>query len=867
MPTAPQGDPVRVRVEHLEHALGIGVRTPRLSWRLPPGSGRQLAYAIRIDDIDHGWRESPDTVLVPWPGAPLGSRERHTVAVRVRTDVGESPWSEVTEVEAGLLEDGDWRAQWIRPVESTDAPPGFRPAYLLRRSFRVTRPVRRARLYVTAHGIVETFLGERRVGDHELTPGYTDYDRRVQVSTFAVTDLISQGDNEIRALLADGWFRGSVGVTRAVDQWGPRTAYLAQLEMTHPDGTVTVVATGPEWEGGPSQVLAADLIEGQHEDHRRQPGPWSPVEVASGIGYAALVASPAPPVRRIAQVRPVAISSPAPGRQVIDLGQNINGWVRLTRLGPAGSTLTLTHGEALAEGDVTTEHLRPDMPFLAEPLRAGQVDIVVSAGAADEVFEPRLTTHGFRYVRIEGHPETLTPDDVTGIVVHTDLRETGSFACSDADLTRLHQAAVRSFLGNACDVPTDCPTRERAAWTGDWAVFAPVASFTHDIAGFSTKWLRDLARAQWDNGILDNMAPMPKAEKAGFLARLNGSAGWGDAIALVPWELWGEYGDRGILEEMWPHLVRWIAYAASSAREHRHPDRVARGGEPAAYEIYLWDSGFHWGEWLEPGGEPQDFPAFVAADKSDVATAYLAHTAGLAAQIAALLDRPADAKRYAALAAGARTAWRTEFVRTDGRVTPDTQATCVRALSFDLVEPQHRQIVADQLADLVRANGEHLATGFLATAHLLPVLAEHGHLDLAYAVLRQRQLPSWLGMLDRGATTMWERWDGIDDAGQPHGSLNHYSKGAVIGFLHGWVAGLRRVEPTWRRFLVAPRPGGGLTWARAHHDSPHGRIAVAWSLSGSTFHLDLEVPPGCTAEVLLPDGRRRTAGPGRHTFG
>ena len=869
---------MRVRVEHLDQAIGIGDRRPRLSWRLPADAGAQHAYAVELDDgTTTGRVESPENVLVPWPGAPLRSRERRLVRVRAWTERGATPWSEPTAVEAGLLEPADWVSSWVVPAEEDGHRPGFRPAYLLRGEADLDRPVAAARLYVTAHGIYEMYLNGRRVGDLELAPGFTEYAARTQVQTYDVTDLLRAGGNTIGALLADGWYRGEVGLLRSYDQFGDRTALLAQLHVDHPDGSTTVTGTGPGWTSARSHILAADLIEGQAEDRRRVlrdwAGPdagdagWAAVTVAP-YGFGQLVASASPPVRAVQEIRPIAVTTPAPGRQVFDLGQNINGRVRLTDLGPAGTTLVLTHAEALGpDGDVTTGHLRPDdIPFVTHEVRAGMVDTVTSAGADGDVFDPRFTTHGFRYVRVEGHPGRLGAADLTGVVVHTDLRPTGSFACSDARVNALHEAAVWSFRGNACDIPTDCPTRERAGWTGDWQLYAPVATFVYDVAGFTTKWLRDLTAGQWDNGVPGNMAPMPPAERTGFLERLNGSAGWGDAAVLVPWEMYQEYGDLGLLEEQWPSMVRWLDFVERTAAGQRHPLRVAGRPEPMPHERYLWDAGFHWGEWLVPGEDLSDFGAFAAADKSDVATAYFAHSTRTAARVARRLGRDDEAARYETLSAAVADAWRTEFLTAGGELGPENQANLVRALAFGLVPDELRERTAGRLVALIRDNGTHLATGFLATPDLLPVLADTGHLDVAYDLLFQDTPPSWMTMIDRGATTMWERWEGIDGDGVPHASLNHYSKGAVIGFLHRYVAGLQRLEPTWRRFKVRPRPGRGITWAEAEHDSPHGRLAASWRIEGDVLKMSVTVPPGCTAEVMLPSGATHTAGPGRHHF-
>ncbi|GAA1947785.1 glycoside hydrolase family 78 protein [Nocardioides panacihumi] len=868
--------PTRLRAELRPDALGVDAPEPRLSWLLPEGAGRQEAYELSVDGRVVAV-EGAEHTLRPWPDAPLSSGESRAVRVRVRTDLGWSEWSEPLDVEAGLLSAADWVADWVSPapLERGSVPrAGFRPAYRLRGEVVVDRPVRRARLHVTAHGVYEPWLDGRRVSDDELTPGYTEYLQRTQVQTYDVTAQLTVGRHVLGSVLADGWFRGQVGLTRAHDQWGDTTAFLAQLVLDHEDGTRTVVGTGGDWRCATSHILAADLIEGQQEDRRLvepdwctpsyDDSGWSSVDVVDR-GHDILTGTPAPPARPVESLRPVSVRRLREGVDVVDFGQNINGRVRLTALGPAGTRLTLTHGEALgADGDVTLAHLVPNTPFLPEPLSAGQVDVVVSAGVAGDAFEPRFTTHGFQYVRVEGLPEPLACGDITAVVVHTDLEPRGAFSCSDERLDRLHDAAVWSFRGNACDLPTDCPTRERAGWTGDWQLYVPTASYLYDVDGFSLKWLRDVAVDQWDDGVVASMAPIPPVEMQGLLHEVNGSAGWGDAVVLVPLELYREYGDVGVVRELWPVIVRWLDRVEQMARKDRHPDRAARHPEPRPHDDYLWDTGFHWGEWLEPGEEPTDFMAFIKADKSEVATAFYAWSTRQAAYLASVLGLDADAERYADLSRRVAAAWATEFVE-DGHVVPRTQANLVRALAFGLLPEDLRRQAADDLADLVRASGVRVGTGFLATPDLLPVLADHGHLDLAYELLLQESSPSWLAMIARGATTVWERWDGIDDDGVPHESLNHYSKGAVISFLHRYVAGLQRLEPTWRRFRVEPRPGGGLTSASTSHLSPHGTVAVSWTTTDGSLSLNVTVPPGCVAEVVTPDGTVEV-GPGSHVL-
>ncbi|MBL8775001.1 MAG: family 78 glycoside hydrolase catalytic domain [Acidimicrobiales bacterium] len=854
--------PDDLRVEHRgADALGVGTPTPRLSWRLPVGARAQRAYDVELADGRAQLVESDRHVLATWPFEPLASRARVSWRVRTWTDAGVSGWSAPHAFEVGLLVPVDWSARWVAAPVDTEQPDGGRAPHLLRHGFTLDSVGEPARLHATAHGVYETFLNGRRVGDHELAPGFTDYPTTLHVQTFDVADLLVAGENIWEVVVSDGWFRGRHGTAQRRDGFGTQLAFLGQLEA----GDLRVV-TGDGWQAtttGP--IRSADLMAGQVEDRRVAATGWRPALVTDH-DLGALRASPAPPVRRVDELRPVSVRAIGPDRHVVDLGQNITGWLRLADLGPAGTELTLVHGEALdPAGDVTTENLRVSDEVL------DQVDQVASAGVPGDVFEPRHTVHGFQYVRVEGHPGPLTPDDAVGVVVHTDLERTGWFRCSDDRINRLHEIATWSFRDNACDIPTDCPHRERSGWTGDWQLFLPSAAFLYDVAGFSTKWLRDLAAEQLPDGLLPNYVPDPRRSAAVATGDLTwfgmlGSAGWGDACVLVPWDLYRLYGDEQVLAELWPAMVGWLDYAANAARTRRHPARAEARPEPAPHEAFLWDGGWHWGEWCEPatGGEP-----FYVADQGMVATAYLHHTAALAARIGRRLGHDDRAAAFDELAEGALAAWRAEYLADDGTLVPQTQAEHVRALAFSLVPEASRSAVATRLVELIRAAGTHLGTGFLATPSLLPVLADAGHLDVAYELLFQDTPPSWLAMVDRGATTIWESWEGVDDEGVAHESLNHYSKGAVIDFLHRYVAGLRPSdgegpdEVAYRRFRVEPRPGGGITWAEAAHDSPYGLIEVAWRVEGDELALTVTVPPGTSAEITLPDGRVLDVGPGR----
>ena len=531
--------------------------------------------------------------------------------------------------------------------------------------------------------------------------------------------------------------------------------------------------------------------------------------------------------------------------------------------------MRLTHGERLRpDGSVDMDHLRPFDFASREVLSAGQVDEVVAAGVDGEVFEPRHTTHGFQFVQIEGLPDRCAPEDIRSVVVHTDLRRTGWFTCSDDRINPLHEAAVWSFRGNACEVPTDCPQRERAGWTGDWQIFSPTAAFLYDVAGFSARWLRDLAADQWPDGRVPELRARPDRSEGPRppgrrLPHRGGRLGRRRRARAL-----GHVG--GLRRRAVPRARVRGGHPLGRVRRARRPGRpppdAERTASPGPHEAYLWDSGFHWGEWCEPGGNPEGIFT-QETDVADVATAYLHRSASVLARTAAVLGRDDDADRWAELAPTSSTPGGPSSSTPTASVRPDTQANLVRALAFGLVPEELRAQTAARLVELIRANGTHLSTGFLATPYLLPVLADTGHADVAFELLFQDTVPSWLAMIDAGATTIWESWEGVD-AEDGVGSLNHYSKGAVITFLHRYVAGIRPDEdaPGYRRFRIEPVPGGGLTSATRALDSPYGRIESSWTRSGNGLDLRVTVPPGTGATVVLPDGTRHEVGPGAATF-
>ncbi|WP_285250795.1 alpha-L-rhamnosidase [Pseudarthrobacter sp. fls2-241-R2A-168] len=871
--------PTRLRVEHLREAMGITTTRPRISWTLPDGATAQTGYQITASNgWDTGRMESAQHLLVPYSGPELQSRSRFEWRVRTwAADANgietESAWSEPMPVELGLLHPSDWTGQWIGPEERAVPAPGERPGYRLSKTFGLEVTPESARIYATAHGIYELFLNGQRVGDQQLTPGSTSYNTTLQVQAYDITALLRPGTNTLHAVLTDGWYRGTFGFTRDAGMYGTHTALLAQLELQSGDSR-TVIGTDESWLVSPTEILSADLMAGQRVDFRvpAANAPQVSAAVARDGSYETLTGPVAPATRVVEVLEPMSITRLADDHQVVDFGQNIHGWVRLTRLGAPGEKVTLVYGEALGpSGDVTQDHLRPlDFRHPGQFLSAGQVDEVAASGDPGKVFEPRHTTHGFQYVSLRGLTTDLAREDITACLVQTDLEPLGTFTCSDERLNKLHEIVQWSFRDNACEVPTDCPQREKAGWTGDWQLFIPTAAYLFDVTGFSRKWLNDVRADQWENGVIANISPSPGPEvtSADFMAFINGSAGWGDAIVMVPWELYLATGDAGILAENWDAMNRWVDFVRTSAESRRHQDRQAASPTPAPHQQYLWDTGFHWGEWMEPDGPEPDLFAARSADHGIVATAYYRNTTALLARIADVLSREEEAAALAELSENVRQAWETEYVDAAGHVTQSSQANCVRALAFDLVSPERRAAVTAQLVELIRAEGTHVGTGFLATPYLLPVLADNGELELAYELLMQDSEPSWLVMVDRGATTMWELWNGIDADGTPHQSLNHYSKGAVVSFLHRYTAGLRQAPGSagYERIIIEPRPGAGLASAATSHQGPHGLIEVEWTADDGGLQLSATVPAGTIADVRLPGQPPAVVGPGKHHF-
>ena len=889
-----------LRCEYKHNPVGIDVPEPRLSWRLSSERRNTMQGAYQVQAVlteehlqegrtllwDSGKCMTDQSLHVKYQGPALESRQRCFWRVRIwdgnDADCG---WSAAAFWEMGLLDRRDWTAAMIRPDLAED-PQRSEPCPLLRREFTLKAGIRTARLYITAHGLYEAWINGRRMGEELFTPGWTSYHKSLQYQTYDITDHIHAGANAIGVILGDGWYRGYISYIYERNVYGDKLALFAQLEITYRDGSAERIVSDDAWKSATGPLRAADLFNGEYYDARMEQSGWqtpgfpdsawgtvNPVGFDPGI----LVAPRGVPVKRIEELRPLAILRTPAGETVIDFGQNMVGWIRMQAQGPRGTTITLQHGEVLDRaGNFYAKNLR----------QAKAMDTFILKGdAAPEVYEPRFTFHGFRYAKIEGYPGELTPDCVTGVVIHSELDSTSEFSCSHPLVNQLYRNIVWTQKGNFLDVPTDCPQRdERLGWTGDLQVYAPTACFAMAAAPFLTRWLKDLKDDQREHGgvpmvipdpffnrwdtfkrvIRHALHPVAGAEKGFFdeffaVFQLNYSAGWGDAAILVPWCVYRFYGDRRILEEQ---------YASMQALFRFHTRRARRAGGFLLVNPRTWldktswehlrvfyTAGWHFGDWLAPGDHMNKS---ILKSKLYVPTVYFALDAHILARVATILGREDDAAYYRAMYDKIKAAYRHFRLGKNGRIWPHRQTAYVLALMADLLPEESKAQAAGILAGMVRKSGYRLGTGFLGTPYICEILCAYGYDDAAYGLLLNED-HQWLYQIKKGATTIWEHWDAIRPDGTFQSermlSFNHYAYGAVGAWLFQGVAGINidEAQPGFKHIIIKPRPGGGLTEAQAVYQSMHGPIKSGWKISGDQLIVQVEIPANTTARVVIPD--------------
>lgn len=915
--TQSQGKPAHsVTVgEGFVNPLGFHNATPVFSWKLPDGAKKQTAYRIEAKAggtvWDSGWIESDQSTFVPYGGEPIASREQVEWRVNFRDEEGkDSGWSAPAHFELGLLSTNDWKAQWIRPAPATGAgepeykliqaiyrskanpergkdvtallprgsftvsndalggdpipnelkelvltyntvngeerttvynenqtatfPPSeveVEPVGLLRREFPLPGKIARARLYATTRGVFRIQLNGQKVGRDHFANGWTSYPHRLDTLTYDVTSQLRQGDNTIQAMLGTGWYAGRLTWDKGPwkGRYGNSPEFLLQLEVAYKDGSSTTIVSDDQWEGtfdGP--VLSSSIYDGEDYDARKNSSDWEPVLANADLGAQRLTPKPFAPVREKETLAVQAITEPQPGRFVFDLGQNMVGWPRLNIPVAKDKTVTIRFAEMLnADGTLYTENYRS----------AKSIDTYTAAATGVIEWEPHFTFHGFRYVELSGLPAGSKPrkDWVTGVVLHSDLKEIGKFESSHAKLNQLQSNITWGWRGNSLDIPTDCPQRdERLGWTGDAQAFCPTAMFNYDCLAFWKSWLGSMRDDQFPDGRIPHVIP-------NVLKNDGGSPGWVDAATIIPWEVYVRTGDTQVLAEnleMMENLIGW--YRSKST------DGLASNVD-----------GF--GDWLQPyaGSQRGDTPFDL------LGTAYYAHGAQILADSARVLNRDADAKRYAEEATQVKQAFYKQYFDAAGKLqnAPETQTAYALALAFELIPADVKEKVGANLVRLVGEADGHLRTGFLGTPYIALALDEAGRPDLAYDLLFQETYPSWFYSINQGATTMWERWNSYsrDEGFGPvsMNSFNHYAYGAIGQWMYERVAGLSPdpENPGYKHFYVRPLIGKQLDSARANLETPYGKASSAWVKQNGKLTMDVVVPPNTTATIEFPDNR------------
>lgn len=829
--------------------LGIDNASPGFSWKLS-GSGNsimQTAYSLRVS-IDRRFQsdrivwqtgkvESDQSIHLVYKGNELKSGQRYYWQVRVWDNKGRvSKWSETAWLEMGLLSESDWKAEWIE-IEGDTLQ--YSPSPHFRKEFSVGKTVSTARIYVTSHGFYELHLNGKKVGDEILTPGWTTYGKRLQYQVYDVTEMLRKGDNAIGAVLGDGWYRGSLAWSRNWAIYGKTLGLFMQLRITHTDGTETIIATDKSWKAfNDGAIRMNDLYNGETYDANKKLTGWSMPgyneerwkNVSIGSYKFNLIASEAPPVRKIEEIKPVRIFRTPKGSLVADMGQNMVGWIRLKVTGSKGSVITLRHAEVM---DKYGE-------FYTENLRAAKCQLIYTlAGTGEEIYEPRFTFMGFRYVEITGFPGELTADNLTGVVIHSDMALTGSYESSNPLINQLQHNILWGQKGNFVDVPTDCPQRdERLGWTGDAQAFCRTAAYNMNVASFFVKWLKDVAADQRAGGEVPVVIPDVLNPQGSPTAQT--SAGWGDVAVIAPLTMYKVYGDKDLLREQYPSMQAWVEYIRKSAGDD-----------------HIWNKGSVYGDWLfyhppvnnhtEPDGH---------TDHDFIATAFYAYSTQLLIETANILGRTEDAAKYRTLHEKIKNVFIDEYVTKAGRVGTNSQTSYVLALMFGLLPEDLRAKAAKFLVDDIKSRGNRLSTGFLGTPYLCHVLSDNGYTDVAYDLLLQENYPSWLYPVKMGATTIWERWDGqktdstFQDAGM--NSFNHYAYGAIGDWIYRVSAGIEIAKPGYKHIAIQPHPTKRLEYSKASFESCYGTISSGWARTGSKIIVRTSIPVNTMATVKLP---------------
>lgn len=871
-PSAAKLEVKNLLCENRTNPIGLDVRQPQLSWQLISESRNvmQVSYEIRVasnvTDIVAGknlvWSSdkvlSDQSVHIPYAGVALQSGKKYFWQVRVHSNTGEiSAWSEPAFWQMGLLKTTDWKAKWIQAGYKEDTL--MRPSPMFRKQFVTGKKIQSATAFITSHGLYECYMNGQRVGNAYLTPGFTSYNKRLQYQVYDVTPLLQEGKNAIGVMLGNGWYRGYLAWDDSNNFYGKELALLLQLHITYADGTEEIIISDENWKSSTGAIRSSEIYHGEMIDAREEKKEWTTASYNdsdwNGVSTPTfdngiLVATYNELVTKHETFKPIKIFKTPAGEQVIDFGQNLVGFVQLKVQGKAGDTIVIHHAEVLDKaGNFYTENLRS----------AKQKNTFILNGGGEEFFEPHFTFQGFRYIKVEGFPGELKPENFTAIALYSDMKPTGNFTTSNQLLNQLQHNIQWGQKGNFLDIPTDCPQRdERLGWTGDAQVFFRTASYNMQVNNFFEKWMKDVTADQLPNGSVPYVIPNVLGTNAA------GSTGWADVCTIIPWNMYIAYGNKRILEEQYPGMKAWVDYMKQKSKND------------------LWNTGFHFGDWLFYSPDDDNDGRAAITDKYLIAQCFYAHSTQLLINAATLLGKPDDVKEYTALLEKIKAAFMKEYVTPNGRLVSGSQTAYVLALNFDMLPESLRASAAGRLAVNIRQYRYHLTTGFLGTPYLCHVLTRFGYHDLAYTLLMQETYPSWLYPVKMGATTIWERWDGQkpDSTFQSVGmnSFNHYAYGAIGDWMYRVLAGIDTdmdgvgykkitIKPHVLNSVISKsdiddsgiglknivkQSGSGLTNVAADLQTYYGKVSSHWKIEKEQLILDVEIPCNTIATIYIP---------------
>lgn len=836
----------RLLTENENDPISIDIKTPRFSWQIAAGTAKnvlQSAYQIKVYTADNKliWNSNKvlgsASIYVPYKGPALTSRTAYVWQVMIWDNNGHaSAWSKKAAWRMGLLSPTDWKATWIGPGYAGDTVNKASPMF--RKDITINKNVKSAFAYITAHGLYEAQINGAKIGDAYLTPGWTSYHKRLQYQVYDVTKMLVKGPNAIGAKVGSGWYRSTLVSSR--NHYGKDVGLLFQLEVTYTDGTREIIGSDGSWKSATGELRYAEIYNGATIDARMiqkdwaKPGfndtQWTPVKVQD-YGKENLVATYNEPVKKHETFKALKVITTPKGEKVIDFGQNLVGWVQLKVNGKAGDSIKISHTEVLDKAG----------NFYIENLRGAKAqNVYILNGGGDEYFEPQFTWQGFRYIKVEGITGDLNLTNFTAVAVYSDMEPTGVFTTSNPMLNQLQHNIQWGQKGNFLDVPTDCPQRdERLGWTGDAQVFSRTASFNMNVHNFFSKWLKDVAADQNSDGSVPHI--IPDVFKQNKDDENGGATGWSDVATIVPWNMYLAYGDKELLQNQYPSMKAWVDYMQKKAKNN------------------LWNTGWHFGDWLFYSVENDLDGMSAITSKYLIAQCFYAYSTQLLINAANALGNKVDADHYTLLLQQIKAAYVNEYVTANGLISSDTQTAYTLALAFDMLPENLRGQAAGRLANNITRYGNHLTTGFLGTPYLCHALSRFGYADVAYKLLLQESYPSWLYPIKMGATTIWERWDGIKPDGSfetpTMNSYNHYAYGAIGDWMYRVTSGIDTDAdgPGYKKITIKPTVGGKLTFANASYQIPYGKLTSNWKIAGDTFYLDVEIPANTTATVYVPD--------------